>query len=158
MAFGFRRARSRSVADEIITPEMAVTLHQRALERNDLAVWVISEDGPGHPGVLVARLNTDVELTDFEIAVRDLLSNVENAYWDLYFAFRDLDSKIQLRNASLEAWKRIKVLVESDQASGQIEREVQAREQYFRYEEEVQNALAGTPQQSTTNNNASSGG
>src|SRR5205085_12373890 len=77
---------------------------------------------------------------------------------DLYFAFRDLDAKIQLRNASLEAWKRLKVLVESDQAGGQIEREVQAREQYFRYEEDVQNALAGTLQQATTNNNGASGG
>ncbi|MCA9261811.1 MAG: TolC family protein, partial [Planctomycetales bacterium] len=42
---------------------------------------------PGlYNGVLLARLNTDVELADFEAAVRDLISNVENAYWDLYFA------------------------------------------------------------------------
>src|SRR3954468_7217984 len=40
---------------------------------------------PGvYTGVLLARLNSDVALTDFEIAVRDLVSNVENAYWDLY--------------------------------------------------------------------------
>jgi hypothetical protein len=44
--------------DEIITPEVAATLHQRALELSALAVWVISEDEPGHPGVLVARLIT----------------------------------------------------------------------------------------------------
>jgi hypothetical protein len=50
---------SRSVPDEIITPEMAGVLHQRALELSDMAVWVISEDEPGHPGVLVARLVTD---------------------------------------------------------------------------------------------------
>jgi hypothetical protein len=47
------------MADEIVTPEMAVALHQRALERGDMAVWVISEDDPDHPGVLVARLITD---------------------------------------------------------------------------------------------------
>src|SRR5262245_54892743 len=114
---------------------------------------------PGfYNGVLIARVNTDISVADFEMGLRDLVSNVENAYWDLYFAFRDLDARIQLRNSSLEAWKRIKVLVESDQASGQVEREVQAREQYYRYEEEVQNALAGTLQQATTNNNGSSGG
>ena len=47
-------------------------------------------------------------------------------------------------------------LVEHDQAGGQIEREVQAREQYFRYEEDLQNALAGTLQSATTNNNGAS--
>jgi hypothetical protein len=47
------------VSDEILTPEMAVALHQGALERSDLAVWVISEGEPDHPGVLVARLITD---------------------------------------------------------------------------------------------------
>ena len=35
---------------------------------------------PGvYNGVLVARINTDVALTDFEIAVRDLMSNLENS-------------------------------------------------------------------------------
>jgi hypothetical protein len=47
------------VPDEIITPEMAVALQQRALEHNDIPVWVISEDEPEHPGVPVARLITD---------------------------------------------------------------------------------------------------
>jgi hypothetical protein len=42
--------------DEIISPEVAETLHQRALELSTLAVSVISEDGPGHPGVRVARV------------------------------------------------------------------------------------------------------
>ena len=31
-----------------------------------------------YDGVLIARLNADVALTDFEIAVRDLVSNVES--------------------------------------------------------------------------------
>jgi outer membrane protein TolC len=146
-----------SVWDTLVEAEIRQPLWQGAGARfNRLA-------GPSavpgfYNGVLIARVNTDISVADFEMGLRDLVSNIENAYWDLYFAYRDLDAKIQLRNASLEAWKRNKVLVESDQASGQIEREVQAREQYFRYEEEVQNALAGTLQQSTTNNNGASGG
>jgi hypothetical protein len=46
--------------DEIITPEMAATLHQRALDLGDMTVWVISENEPDHPGVLVARLIAEV--------------------------------------------------------------------------------------------------
>jgi hypothetical protein len=114
---------------------------------------------PGfYNGVLIARVNTDISAAEFEVAIRDLVSNVENAYWDLYFAFRDLDAKILARNTSLEVWKSIAVLRLAEQAGGKPEREAQAREQYFRYEEEVQNALAGKLQDATTNNNGSSGG
>jgi outer membrane protein TolC len=146
-----------SVWDSLVEAEFRQPLWQGAGARFNRLAGPNSVPG-FYNGVLIARVNTDISVADFEMGLRDLVSNVENAYWDLYFAFRDLDAKIQLRNASLDAWKRIKVLVESDQASGQIEREAQAREQYFRYEEEVQNALAGTLQQSTTNNNGSSGG
>ena len=56
-------------------------------------------------GVLIARINTDVALTDFEMGIRDLASNVENAYWDLYFAYRDLDAKVLARDNALESWR-----------------------------------------------------
>lgn len=47
------------MSDNLLTPEVAATLHQRALELSALAVWVISEDEPDYPGVLVARLITE---------------------------------------------------------------------------------------------------
>lgn len=114
---------------------------------------------PGlYNGVLVARVNTDIELTDFEAAVRDLVSNVENAYWDLYFAYRDLDAKIAARNASLETWRRIHALYKASRRGGEAEKEAQAREQYYRFQEEVQNALSGRLVDGTSVNNGSSGG
>ncbi len=51
-------------------------------------------------GVLLARVNTDISIAEFEAGVRDLVSNVENAYWDLYFAYRDLDAKITARDSA----------------------------------------------------------
>src|SRR5690606_17224786 len=45
-------------------------------------------------GIVLARLNTDITLADFEIAVRALLRDVELTYWDLYFSYRDLDAKM----------------------------------------------------------------
>jgi hypothetical protein len=47
------------VPDQIITPKLAAALHQRALELSDPPMWEITEDGPGLPGVLLARLITD---------------------------------------------------------------------------------------------------
>ncbi len=118
-----------------------------------------SSNIPGlYTGVLVARVNTDVELTEFEMAVRDLVSNVENAYWDLYFGYRDLDARIAARDAALDTWRRIHALYVANRRGGEAEKEAQAREQYYRFQEDVQNALSGRLFQGTSVNNGSSGG
>ncbi|HJQ80450.1 MAG TPA: TolC family protein, partial [Lacipirellulaceae bacterium] len=107
---------------------------------------------PGfYDGVLIARLNADVALNDFEIAVRDLVSNVENAYWDLYFGYRVLDARVAARDASLETWRRIYALYEVDRGGGEAEKEAQAREQFFRFQQDVQNAMSGEPYEQTRN-------
>ena len=114
---------------------------------------------PGvYGGVLIARVNMDVELADFEIGVRDLVSNIENAYWDLYFAYRDLDTKIAARDAALDTWRRVHALFESGRRGGEAEKEAQAREQFFRFQEEVQNALSGRMIDGTRTGNGSGGG
>ena len=96
-------------------------------------------------GVLLARINSDISIADFEIAVRNLVNDVENAYWELYFAYRDLDAKIAARDRALETWRSINALFATNRRGGEAENEAQAREQYYRLEEEVQNALAGRP-------------
>jgi hypothetical protein len=114
---------------------------------------------PGqYNGVLVARINTDVALTDFEIGVRDLMSNVENAYWDLYFGYRDLEAKVKARDAALDTWRKIYALFESGRRGGEAEKEAEAREQYFRFQEDVQTALNGELLDATRTNNGSPGG
>ncbi len=113
----------------------------------------------GQPnGVLIARVNTDVSLTDFERGLRDLVSNVENAYWDLYFSYRDLDAKIAARDAALSSWQKVHTFYTSGRRGGEAEKEAEAREQYFRFQEEVQNSLAGRLIDGTQTNNGSSGG
>ena len=114
---------------------------------------------PGlYGGVLIARVNTDIELADFEISVRDLVSNVENAYWDLYYSYRDLDAKIAARDAALDTWRRIHALFQAGRRGGEAEKEAQAREQFFRFQEEVQNALSGRLIDGTRTGNGSGGG
>lgn len=119
--------------------------------------------GPGatpgqYNGVLIARINTDVSLADLENGVRLLLSDVENAYWDLYFAYRDLDAKITARNAALETWRRVRSLYDTGRRGGEAEKEAQARQQYYQFEEDVQNALSGQLLDGTRTYNGSSGG
>src|SRR5690606_27351413 len=115
---------------------------------------------PGiYTGVVLARLNTDVQLADFEIAVRNYVSNVENAYWDLYFAYRDLDAKIAARDAALETWQGVKAKFDAGpQRGGEADKEAQAREQYYRFQEEVENSLSGRLFDGTRTGNGSSAG
>jgi outer membrane protein TolC len=79
--------------------------------------------------VLLARIRTDVSLTQFEQAVRDHLLEVERAYWDLYFYYRNLETAKVGRNSALGTWKRIAAMGQGPNVSG--EQEAQAKEQYF---------------------------
>ncbi len=112
----------------------------------------------GTTGVLLARVNHDISLADFETGVRNLVSDVENAYWDLYFAYRDLDARLKGRDAALETWRRVSTLFEEGREGGELDQEAQAREQYFLFQAQVQNALAGFPGRGTVSGNGSTGG
>jgi outer membrane protein TolC len=94
-------------------------------------------------GVLIARVAGDIKLADIEIGVRDMVRDVERAYWALYFAYRHLDAAVAARNSSLETWRRIHALYLAGRRGGEAEKEAQAREQYFRFQEQVQIALSG---------------
>lgn len=117
--------------------------------------------GPGstpgvYNGVLLARMNSDIDQVGFEMSVRDYVNNVTNAYWDLYFAYRDLDARSQAMKRALEAWNRIKARQESDLETGAAE--ALAREQYYRFKAEVDEALTGRVTLGTRTGNGSTGG
>ncbi|MCY2964649.1 MAG: TolC family protein [Planctomycetota bacterium] len=107
-------------------------------------------------GVMVARANARISQADFEIGVRDYLSNVSNAYWDLYFAYRDLDARIKARDKSLAVWQAVEEA--ANRGITADDRRALAEEQYFRFQEEVENALSGKQNDSTRTFNGSSGG
>jgi hypothetical protein len=108
-------------------------------------------------GVVIARINNDVSTSDFEIGVRDFVSNLENAYWDLYYAYRDLDAKIAARDTALTTWRIIKTNVEAQRGYSKLQ-EVQSLEQYLRFQQDVLDALGGRNLERTRTNNGSNGG
>ncbi len=93
-------------------------------------------------GVLIARLNTDVTLADFEANVRNLLTDVEKTYWELYFAYRDLDAKVEGRRLARESWELEKR--RADAGIRTADQEAFAREQFYAAQASVENALSGT--------------
>ena len=90
---------------------------------------------------MIARIQEDLSLHDFEINVRTLVSDVENAYWALYFAYRNLEATRIGANSALATWKSIYALFESGAQGGEAENEAQAREQYFFFQSRLQDAL-----------------
>ena len=99
---------------------------------------------PGqYNGVLIARVRSDISLADFEAAVRNLVRDVESNYWELYFAYRDLDTKISARESARGTWENRELRYEN--GVGRPDDEAQARQQYFNFKAQAQNALTGIP-------------
>ena len=113
---------------------------------------------PGfYNGVVIARVNHEISQTEFETGLRDFVSDVTNAYWELYFAYRNLHAKRQARDRATLVAEAFR-----DRAEGlggaDAEKEALVREQYFRFQEEVEEALAGRPIEFTFTGSGRGGG
>ena len=89
--------------------------------------------------VMIARIRTDISLHDFQISVRNMLMDLESAYWDLHFAFRALQSAQIGRDSALVTWQ----IVNTKRLGGSAAKgeESQAREQYFFFRAATEQAL-----------------
>jgi len=101
--------------------------------------------GPGSPpgvyqGVVIARINTDISLTEFEAEVRELVFGVERAYWELYYAYRSLDALNRALAEALDTWQKVRAEYDAGKAS--IQDEGLARHQYFLFRNLAQQSQA----------------
>ena len=95
----------------------------------------------GYNGVVIARIRTDIALADFEVAVRNLVRDVEDAYWQLYFAYRSLDARTAAYEAALASWRTVQDRLDAGGADG--EQEALARANFYQTKVAMQNALSG---------------
>jgi outer membrane protein TolC len=80
-------------------------------------------------GVLIARINQDITLADFESAVQVGLRDIENTYWDLYLFYRLYDTAVATHASALSTWD-----VQNDKrevGTGRPEDELQARDRVY---------------------------
>ena len=92
-------------------------------------------------GVMIARIRVDQTLNDFEGGVRNLMRDLEDAYWELYFSYRDLEARKLGRDSAQETWKKTAALYRTGSKGGSADREAQARSQYFLFRSQVEQAL-----------------
>ncbi|MGQ9769548.1 MAG: TolC family protein [Thermogutta sp.] len=98
---------------------------------------------PGfYNGVLLARLETDQRLAEFEQSVSELLLDVEKAYWTLYLSYRQLDTVIAGRDAALQTWRQVRAKYEVGGRGGSAQEEAQSRQQYLAFRAAVEQALS----------------
>ncbi|QDV55235.1 TolC family protein [Rosistilla oblonga] len=113
--------------------------------------------GPGvYNGILIAKVNSDINDMEFELALRRFVSDVTNAYWDLYFAYRDFDAKHFALEKSRETWLNYEAQKVANRRSGAAE--ALAREQYYRFQSELEDAIAGKATQRTESGSGTQGG
>ncbi len=92
-------------------------------------------------GVMISRIRQDVTLTEFEGSVRNLMRDIEQSYWELFFAYHDLQAKKAGSASALATWKKVAALFRTGSRGGSADREAQSRHQHFLFKGQVQTAL-----------------
>ena len=64
-------------------------------------------------GVVIARINNDIQLAEFEGAIRDLLRDVESLYWQLYLAYQKFDGEMRLMSDAVDSYRNVQTLLDS---------------------------------------------
>lgn len=94
-------------------------------------------------GVVIARINTDITVADFEYSVINMVKDVEDLYWELYLAYRQFDADNANRESALRTWREVKAKMDVGATGGNASNEAQAREAYFDSRANVENAWNG---------------
>ncbi|MCA9094235.1 MAG: TolC family protein [Planctomycetaceae bacterium] len=93
-------------------------------------------------GVSIARVNADITLTEFESNVTDMLYDVERAYWDLYNAYRQLESARVNLKSGFRTWTEVKAKLDVGSKGGAAADEAQAKQAYFERRFQAETAMA----------------
>jgi outer membrane protein TolC len=77
-------------------------------------------------GVVIARINSDITLTEFEVAIRNLVKDIEDLYWDLHLAYRIYHTQKVALDSAAQTWR----MVQGDPRRPAAEK-AQSRDNYF---------------------------
>ncbi len=90
-------------------------------------------------GVVIARINEDISIADFEVTVRNAMRDIEHSYWDLYNTYRAYDTAVVAHKSAFQTWREAKdrlevgVLKPAD--------ELQARDRLYETKSQVEVSL-----------------
>nr|MCU0708841.1 TolC family protein [Pirellula sp.] len=91
--------------------------------------------------VVLARINEDLSLVQFEERVRNLVRDVEYAYWDLYQAYWNVENARIARDSAAQAYH---IAYEKSKKGLAGTTEAQARVTYHEFQAQLDAALGGS--------------
>ena len=97
--------------------------------------------------MVIARINQDITLADFELSIRNGLREIENAYWDLYLAYRNYDNAVTAHESAFQTWREARTRVEV--GTVKLADELQARDRFYETRAQVELTLNSVYQTET---------
>ena len=92
-------------------------------------------------GVVIARIDGDIAIADFEIAVSRLLRDVEQTYWRLAQAYQTYHSEVVARNEAESVWENVTMRAEVQAPGGGAADVARAAEHYYQSRIRAETAL-----------------
>ncbi len=91
--------------------------------------------------IVLARVNEDISLGQYEERIRNLVKEVEFTYWELYCSYWNVETAKIARDSSLQVWRVANAKYLAGQ--GTVYAEAQAKAQYHQFEAALKVSLAG---------------
>jgi outer membrane protein TolC len=93
-------------------------------------------------GVVIARINSDIAIADFEANVHTLVRDVQSSYWDLALAYHTFHAETVAWHTAIDTWRLISAKTSQGLKGGGAADEAQARETVFDSQAREEDALA----------------
>ncbi|REJ92416.1 MAG: hypothetical protein DWQ35_12215 [Planctomycetota bacterium] len=93
-------------------------------------------------GMVVARIDQNLSLADFEARLHTLLKQTMDLYWDLWLGYRRHRTQVAARDSAYQLWQHIRGRAEAGLPGGEAADEAQAAENFFRRQELAETSLA----------------
>lgn len=93
-------------------------------------------------GIVIARINTDISVVQFEADVRNLVYDVQQVYWDLSAAFNRYSVQRDISNRLKEIWDKVLARNKFGIPQGGTADEAQAADNYYESRASAKQALA----------------
>lgn len=90
--------------------------------------------------IVISRIGTDQEISNTEAQLQNFVTNVEIRYWELYAAYRSLESAKTGRNAALDTYRIVKDQFD-ERSSVNRQQVAQSSEQYWFFDAQVTEAF-----------------
>lgn len=94
-------------------------------------------------GLLISKINNDISVAQFERELNRFLNELIEAYWALHFAYRNFEAATKACDNAQQTWDSVRARFENDLTGGEADKEAQAREQYYFFEQQRVTAING---------------